>query len=84
MLKLLFFLALLLVAAAEVTVLTAVQVIYSRSPKLRIKGTGFDADEHHIFLDISANGEDSLRLDKDYMITKDNDGLILKLLSNRK
>ena len=81
--KLVVLLALLLIAAAEVTVLTAVQVMYSRSPKLRIKGAGFDADEHNIFLDLSANGEDSLRLDKDYMISKDTDGLILKLLSNR-
>lgn len=70
--------------AAEVTVLSTVQSIYNRSPKLRIKGTGFDADEHSIFLDMSANGVDSLKLDKDYMITKDDDGLILKLLTNRK
>ena len=72
------------VASAEVTVLSAVQTLYSRSPKLRIKGTGFDADEHHIFMDISANGQPSLKLDKDFMITKDDEGLILKLLTNRK
>jgi len=76
----------LLIAAvtAEVTVLSGVQTLYSRSPKLRIKGTGFDADEHHIFLDMSASGQPSLKLDKDYMITKDDEGLILKLLTNRK
>eukprot|EP01006_Ploeotia_vitrea_P031669 TRINITY_DN63986_c0_g1_i1.p1 TRINITY_DN63986_c0_g1~~TRINITY_DN63986_c0_g1_i1.p1 ORF type:complete len:941 (+),score=55.61 TRINITY_DN63986_c0_g1_i1:73-2895(+) len=74
----------LAIALAEVTVLSGVQTLYSRSPKLRIKGTGFDADEHHIFMDLSANGQDSLKLDKDYMITKDDEGLILKLLSSRK
>ena len=41
---------------AEVTVLKVVQTIYDRSPKLRIRGSGFDADEHSIILDISAQG----------------------------
>ena len=69
---------------AEVTVLKAVQTIYDRSPKLRIKGTGFDADEHSLILDLAATGQTSLRVDKDFLITKDDDGLILKLLSARK
>ena len=72
------------IAVAEVTVLSSVQTLYSRSPKLRIKGTGFDADEHHIFMEMGANGQTPLRLDKDYMITKDDEGLILKLLTGRK
>lgn len=70
--------------AAEVTVLSSVQTLYSRSPKLRIKGTGFDADEHNIFMEMGASGQQSLKLDKDYLITKDDDGLILKLLTNRR
>lgn len=69
---------------AEVTVLKVVQTIYDRSPKLRIKGTGFDADDHDITLDISATGQESLRADKDFLITKDDDGIILKLLSARR
>jgi len=84
MLRLILLLATSLLVASEVTVLSSVQTIYTRSPKLRIRGTGFDADEHHIFLDMAASGQPSLKLDKDYMITKDDDGLILKLLTNRK
>lgn len=65
---------------------TKVQTLYDRSPKLRIKGTGFDADEDDIFLDISAVGEDTLKKDKDYIIDKDDggDGIILKLLGKRR
>jgi hypothetical protein len=80
----LYFLCTCAVVLAEVTVLNGVQVLYDRSPKLRIRGTGFDADEHSILLDLAAPGEDSLRIDKDYLITKDDDGLILKLLSARR
>ena len=69
---------------AEVTVLSGVQTLYDKSPKLRIKGTGFDGDEHHIFLDMGASGQTPLKLDKDYIITKDDEGLILKLLTGRK
>eukprot|EP00598_Pedospumella_elongata_P004403 CAMPEP_0184984562 /NCGR_PEP_ID=MMETSP1098-20130426/13493_1 /TAXON_ID=89044 /ORGANISM="Spumella elongata, Strain CCAP 955/1" /LENGTH=941 /DNA_ID=CAMNT_0027508569 /DNA_START=116 /DNA_END=2941 /DNA_ORIENTATION=+ len=79
------FLGSLQVLLAEVTVLRAVQVIYDKSPKLRIKGSGFDAQDHDINLEIGASGQ-PLIADKDYMVTKDSDGdgLILKLLGNRK
>ena len=85
-----FFLAFLLCALqsviAEVTVLKTVQVIYDKSPKLRIRGSGFDAQDHDIKLDIGATNQPSLIADKDFMITKDadGDGIILKLLGNRK
>ena len=71
---------------SEVTVVTKVQTLYDRSPKLRIKGTGFDAEEDDIFLDLSAMNEDSLKKDKDYIIDKDNDGagIVLKLLGKRR
>ena len=71
---------------AEVTVLKTVQVIYDKSPKLRIRGSGFDADDHDIKLDIGAVGQPPLIADKDFMVTKDadGDGIILKLLGNRK
>eukprot|EP00607_Mallomonas_marina_P009587 CAMPEP_0182420276 /NCGR_PEP_ID=MMETSP1167-20130531/4954_1 /TAXON_ID=2988 /ORGANISM="Mallomonas Sp, Strain CCMP3275" /LENGTH=924 /DNA_ID=CAMNT_0024596015 /DNA_START=81 /DNA_END=2855 /DNA_ORIENTATION=- len=72
---------------AEVTILQGqVQTIYDRSPKLRIKGSGFDAEDHDITLELSASGQSSLRVNKDYTITKDddNEGIVLKLLSNRR
>ena len=72
------------IVAAEVTVIRSVQTLYDRSPKLRIKGTGFDANEHSILLEIGANGQPPLKVDKDFLITKDDDGLILKLLSGRR
>ena len=73
--------------AAEVTILQGqVQTIYDRSPKLRIKGSGFDAQDHDIVLEISASGQPTLRVNKDFTITKDEqgEGIILKLLSNRR
>ena len=75
------------VAHAEVTILKSVQYMYDRSPKLRIRGDGFEnVDEHDIMLDISATGQPSLRMDKDYLLSKDpdGDGIILKLLSARR
>lgn len=71
---------------AEVTVLKQVQVLYDKSPKLRIRGSGFDVNEHKIALTLGIQGLPSLVLDRDYLINvdEDGDGLILKLLSNRK
>ena len=72
------------IASAEITILKFVQTIYDRSPKLRIKGSGFDADEHSILLTLNARDQPPLKLDKDFLITKDDDGIILKLLSIRR
>jgi len=69
---------------SEVTILKSVQTLYDRSPKLRIKGSGFDVDEHSIILEIGARGATPLKMDKDFLLTKDDDGLILKLLSGRR
>ena len=71
---------------AEVTVLKSNYIIYDRSPKLRIRGSSFDADARSIILDLAVNGQSSLIADKDYTIIKDagDEGLILKLLENRK
>ena len=71
---------------AEVTILVGQpQTIYDRSPKLRIKGSGFDAEDHDIKLEIGATGS-TLKPDKDYSITKDEqgEGIILKLMANRR
>eukprot|EP00602_Paraphysomonas_sp_CaronLab_P000644 CAMPEP_0185025370 /NCGR_PEP_ID=MMETSP1103-20130426/8354_1 /TAXON_ID=36769 /ORGANISM="Paraphysomonas bandaiensis, Strain Caron Lab Isolate" /LENGTH=924 /DNA_ID=CAMNT_0027558559 /DNA_START=154 /DNA_END=2928 /DNA_ORIENTATION=+ len=70
--------------ASEVTIAPQVQTIYDRAPKLRIKGVGFDADEHDISIEISATGEDPLKMDKDFILSKSDDGIILKLLTSRK
>lgn len=85
-LALAFFLVFLTRIFGEVTVLKATQYIYDKSPKLRIRGSGFDANDHDILLDIGSAGQPSLVVDKDFMITKDSDGdgLILKLLGNRR
>ena len=72
------------IVSGEVTILSKVQTIYNKSPKLRIKGSGFDVDEHSILLELSAQNQPTLKVDKDYLISKDDDGIILKLLSNRK
>ena len=75
---------------ADVTILRSVTYLYetsSASPKLRIRGTGFESvDEHDVILEIGATGQAALRMDKDYLLSKDpdGDGIILKLLSSRK
>lgn len=73
-------------ALAEVSVLRSTQYIYDKSPKLRIRGTGFDANDHDINLELKVSGQTPLLVEKDYMIAKDadGDGLILKLLGNRR
>jgi hypothetical protein len=71
---------------SEVTVLKQVQVIYDRSPKIRIRGSGFDAEDHDIRLSVGAVGQPALTIDKDFLVTKDpdGDGCVLKLIGNRK
>ena len=70
---------------ASLTILKTTQTIYDKSPKLRIRGSGFEVDDHDIILDLAANGQNKLVVDKDFMVSKDpdGDGLILKLLENR-
>jgi hypothetical protein len=70
----------------QVTVLKATQYIYDKSEKMRIRGSGFNANDHDILLDIGCAGQPSLVVDKDFMLSKDSDGdgLILTLLGNRR
>eukprot|EP01038_Epipyxis_sp_PR26KG_P015589 gene15589-21058_t len=72
--------------AGEVTILKNVNVIYDKSPKLRIRGTGFEAEDHDIQIEIGAVGAKVLKQDKDFMLSKDadGDGIILKLMGNRR
>ncbi len=71
---------------AEVVVTSKPQTIYDRSPKIRLKGSGFDAEDHDINLEISASGQPPLKMNKDFSLTKDEDGegVVLKLMANRK
>ena len=72
---------------AEVTVPRQVQYVYDRSPKFRIRGSGFEAtDAHDIFLVVGASNSPPLIADKDYLINVDDagNGIILKLLTSRK
>jgi hypothetical protein len=75
--------AMMVASFAEITILSGTQVIYDESPKIKIKASGFEADDHDIVLDLGVSGN-SLRSGKDYLISKDDDGIILKLLSNRR
>ena len=52
----LFILIAIATCVAEVTVLKWTQTVYDRSPKVRIRGSGFDAPED-IVLDVGAVGE---------------------------
>lgn len=62
----------------------AVQTIYARSPKLRLKGTGFaEIDESDIRVEIGSAGQ-PLKQGKDFIVMKAEDGIILKLLTSRK
>lgn len=79
-----FFVIFLARIMGEVTVMTATQYIYEISPKLRIRGSGFDAPNHEIILDIGSPGQPYLSVDKDFLISKDSDDLVLKLLGNRR
>lgn len=79
-------LAVLQYVIAEVTVVGSPQVIYDRSPKIRLKGSGFDAEDHDITLEIGASGVPPLKVDKDFTVTKDDDGegVVLRLVAGRK
>lgn len=72
--------------SSEVTIVQRQpQVLYDKSPKLRIKASGFSSvDDHDILLELNSGYD--LKAEKDYTVTKDPDseGLILKLLANRK
>lgn len=65
---------------AEVTILNRVQTIYDRSPSLRLKGENFNGD---ISVALAASGEQPLRADVDFMLSKTYDSIVLKLLAHR-
>lgn len=75
------------VVLADVTVLKFVTVLYDRSPKLRIRGSGFTASSNDTRVTIGTSGGESLVLNEDFTIMKDDDitdGIVLKLMSNKR
>jgi heme exporter protein D len=72
--------------SAKVTVFEAVETIYDQAREIRINGTGFEADEHNILLDIGPHRKAYLVTGKDFQVKKADDGLglSLKLLEGRK
>jgi hypothetical protein len=61
-----------------------VQAIFDMSPKLHIKGFGFDAREPDITIEMSAQGAEPLRKGIDFLLSKDRDGLVLTLVDQKK
>lgn len=73
--------AVLRLAVAEVLIFTkTVPTIYDDTLKLRIFGTGFDADEKDILLEIKGRGEERLDRGDHFIIRKFDGGIVLHLL----
>jgi hypothetical protein len=76
-------LALLAAVTAELTILKAVQVIYDRSPKLRLRGTGFDP-VGDLLLELGSAGGSNLSQGTDFYITNATDtGITLRLIDEK-
>ena len=71
------------VTIAELKVLRVVTDIYDQTPKFYITGSGFDADDHDIILELSATDELPLTR-KDFVLQKNENGLILRLSGSRR
>ena len=73
--------AVLRLAVAEVLIfMETVPTIYDEAPKLRILGTGFDAKEEDIMLEITGKGSDRLERGDDFIVRKFVGGVDLHLL----
>eukprot|EP01040_Poterioochromonas_malhamensis_P003459 gene3459-3688_t len=74
------------VLADFISVTKSTQGLYDRAPKLSIRGNGFTEDVSDISLILGTNPYNPLKMDEDYIVTKDSDnnGLILKLLPERR
>jgi hypothetical protein len=71
------------IVIGEITIVPILQTIYDSTPRLWIKGEGFDADEFEITIEIGSS-TGSLRQDKHFILSKVEDGIVLKLLTSRK
>ena len=75
------------VVLADVTLLKYVTVLYDRSPKLRIRGSGFTASSNDTRVTIGTRDGASLVLNEDFTISKEEgiiDGIVLKLMNNKR
>ena len=73
--------AALRLAVAEVLIfMETVPAIYDEAPKLRILGTGFDAKEEDIMLEIKGEGSNRLERGDDFIVRKFDGGVDLHLL----
>lgn len=71
--------------SAEVTVLQSKLVLYHKTPKLLIRGSGFDASEAEIAIVIGElDSFTPLVQDKDFILAKHEDGIILTLLQEKR
>ncbi len=78
------FLGFISIVYCEITVLKNVQVIYDRSPKLRIIGDGFLPVEDLEFT-LSSSGENILKQDIDFFVSNATDnGITFRLLPQKK
>ena len=82
-LSLLILAVLLSLAFAEVTILKNVQTLYDRSPKLRIRGSGFDPVDD-LLLSVSSTNSHALIQGTDFKITNATDsGITLRLMDEK-
>lgn len=70
---------------AEITVLKSNQVLYHKTPKLLIRGSGFDASDAEILIVIGeVDSLNPLVQEKDFILAKHEDGVILTLLEEKR
>jgi hypothetical protein len=85
--SILFILTLVNNAFGQIKLLFVHQVAYDSSPRIILKGTGFDSiNVDDILLELGVTEQPMLVKDQDYSIIKDSDveGLILKLQPGKK
>jgi hypothetical protein len=72
--------ATIMLAVAEVLIpMEIVPTIYDETMKLHIIGTGFDADEKDIMLEIKGQGSERLERGGHFTVRKFSDGVVLHL-----
>jgi len=74
------------VARATIIVQPSFDLLYSQAPRLKIRATGFPADVRALTLELSVQGEPSLTMYTDYMLSLDPDheGIVLNLKAGKR
>ena len=71
-----------LVVSIEVVISSTPKLFYDRAPRIPVTVSGLnDAEGNAILLEIGSPGN-SLQVLKNYLISKSDDGLVLKLIAN--